>query len=390
MLKIGVIGFGGRIQGMIDLMQKLGEETIITAITDIRNDEIKKQLKAQGKDVQSIKFYTDADEMLDKEQLNGVMIGTRCSLHAKMGMKVLNRNIPLFLEKPVATNMNDLMALRDAGERTTAQTVVSFPLRVTPLVKLAKEIIDSGQIGTVEQVQAWNNVPYGAVYFQNWYRDENETQGLFLQKATHDFDYINSLLNVKPVTICAMTSKQIYKGSHPAGLKCDDCTEWKECLESPWHEFYTKQIVDHVRKNGLMCGFAEDTGNEDSGSAIVRYESGMHVNYTQNFYARFKAGRRGASLLGYKGTVEFDWYTDEVKVFMHHKQRTETYKCDPGAATHGGGDLHLIDSFVRIMKGEDHISAAPLSAGLTSVLMCLKAKESDATNTFQEIKYPDR
>lgn len=390
MLKVGVIGYGGRVRGLIDLMAKLTGDVVITAITDVRNDEIKAQMQAEDKDPNCIAFYSDADEMLDKEQLEGVMVGTRCSLHSQMGIKVLNRNIPLFLEKPVATTMEDLIALRDAGEKATSQAVISFPLRVTPLVKLAKEIIDSGQIGTVEHVQAWNNVPYGAVYYQYWYRDENETHGLFLQKATHDFDYVNSLLDVKPVTVCAMTSKQIYTGTRPPGLKCDDCNDWEECLESPLHEFATKQIVDRVRPNGLMCGFAVDTGNEDSGSAIIRYDSGMHVCYSQNFFARRKAGKRGATLFGYKGTIEFDWYTDELKVFMHHAPKVEIHKCEPGSVPHGGGDLVLIDSFVRIMKGGNHKSVAPLQSGLDSVLLCLKAKESSLTDTFQEIKYPDK
>ncbi|MHB1000277.1 MAG: Gfo/Idh/MocA family protein [Armatimonadota bacterium] len=390
MLKVGIIGYGGRIQGMIDLMQRYDNKIEITAITDLRNDEIKEQMKAAGKDPDKVSFYTDADEMLDNNEFDGVMVGTRCSLHTKMGIKVLDRNIPLFLEKPVATNMEDLIALRDAGERTSTQAVVSFPLRVTPLVKLAKEIIDSGKIGTVEHVQAWNNVPYGAVYYQYWYRDENETQGLFLQKATHDFDYINSILGTEPQIISAMTAKRVYKGDRPAGKKCDECDEFESCLESPYHEMFTKQIVGRMRPNGLMCGFAVDTGNEDSGSALIQYESGMHVCYSQNFFARRGAAKRGATLFGYKGTVEFDWYTDELKVIMHHSPRVETIKCDPGVVTHGGGDLLLIDSFVRIMKGEDHKSVAPLDAGLLSVLMCLKAKESAATKTFQEIRYPDR
>ena len=59
-----------------------------------------------------------------------------------------------------------------------------------------------------------------------------------------------------------------------------------------------------------------DTGNEDSGSAIVRYQSGMHVNYSQNFFARRAAQARGATLLGYKGTLQFDFYTGELRVIM--------------------------------------------------------------------------
>ena len=39
---------------------------------------------------------------------------------------------------------------------------------------------------------------------------------------------------------------------------------------------------------------------------IVRYESGMHAVYSQNFFARKKAARRGARLYGYLGTLEYD------------------------------------------------------------------------------------
>ena len=388
MIRLGVIGYGGRIQGVIGLMNRLNAGTEVVAITDVRNDDIKQQMKDAGKDPDKVAFYTDPDEMLDKEKLDAVMVGTRCSLHSKMAIKVLERNLPMYLEKPIATNMDDLIALRDAAKKTKSEVVVSFPLRVTPLVQTAKEIINSGKIGTVEHVEAWNDVPYGWNYYLLWYRDENETQGLWLQKATHDFDYINYLLGFKPTMVCAMTSKQIYKGDKPAGLKCKDCKDWDSCMESPYHLHFSKQEAHEVAPNELMCGFAVDTGNEDSGSAIIRYETGMHASYSQNFFARKKAGRRGARLFGYKGTVEFDWYTDEVKVYMHHKPMVETHKLDSAALSHGGGDTVLVDNFVRVIRGEEK-SVSPLSAGLLSVLMCLKAKESSLTNTFQEIRYPD-
>ena len=388
MIRLGVIGYGGRMRGLLGLMQRLNAGTEVTAVTDVRNEEIKQRMEAEGQDPSKVAFYTDADEMLEREQLDGVMVGTRCSLHTRMAVKVLARNLPLFLEKPVATSMSDLLTLRDAASKSSSEVVVSFPLRVTPLAQLAKEIIGSGKLGTVEHVQAWNNVSYGNHYYQGWYRDEQETQGLFLQKATHDFDYINYLLELKPQWICAMNSKQIYKGDHPAGLRCDDCDEWDSCIESPFHRFFTRKERDRVGPSSLVCGFATDTGNEDSGSALIRYETGMHACYSQNFFARRGAGKRGATLLGYSGTLEFDWYTDRLKVHMHHTPRVETYQMDTGTASHGGGDVVLMDNFVRVIQGKQQ-SVSPLSAGLLSVLMCLRAKESAATNTFQEIKWPE-
>ena len=388
MLRLGVIGYGGRIQGILSIIEGLRAGTQLVAITDVRNDEIRQQMRARGQNPDSIAFFADADEMLDQAALDGVLIGTRCSLHSTMAQKALRRNLPLFLEKPIATTMADLMALKCAGEASTSKVVVSFPLRVTPLAQLAKQVIDSGQIGTVEHVQAYNNVPYGGVYYHYWYRDENETGGLWLQKATHDFDYINYLLGVQPRWISAMMSKQIFKGDHPAGLACKDCPEQTTCMESPFNLWLSGEIksIDNPPFDPYLCSFAVDTGNEDSGSALVEYETGMHVSYSQNFFARRGAATRGATLLGYKGTLQFDWYTDEVKVHMHHTPRVETHKVDSKALSHGGGDTVLAQSFLDVMRGTGE-SVSPLSAGLLSVLMCLKAKQSAQTRTFQPIAF---
>lgn len=386
-LRVGVIGFGRRIQGVLSAMQGMADLELV-GVTDVRNEQIRDQMQDSGKNPESVHFYDDADRMLDEETLDGVLVGTRCSLHTQMACKALKRNIPLYLEKPVATTMADLMALRDASRVSQSEVVVSFPLRVTPLVQVAKDIIDAGEIGTVEHVQAVNNVPYGMVYYMDWYRDETETRGLWLQKATHDFDYLNYLLGIRPISICAMTSKQIMKGPYPAGHNCDECLDWEKCLESPFHIHYSRGESAAVTKNGLMCAFAEDTGNEDSGSALIRYESGMHLSYSQNFFARRSAGKRGATLLGYKGTLEFDWYTDEVKVIMHHKPQVVTHKMESSSFSHGGGDTVLADNFVAVMQGRQQ-SVSPIDAGLLSVLMCLKAKESEETKTYKDVAYPD-
>ena len=130
--------------------------------------------------------------------------------------------------------------------------------------------------------------------------------------------------------------------------------------------------------------YAVDTGNEDSGTVIVRYESGMHVVYTQNFFTRNQhAGKRGAIIDGVGGVVEFDWHTNEIIVRKHYE--TGEMRCKVEAiAFHGGGDLKLIDNFVGIMQGTE-TSKTPLSQGLLSAYMCLKAKESAENHTFVKL-----
>ncbi len=377
-MKLGVIGYGTRIRWMISQMEKVDPSCQVAAIVDPRSNEIQEQLgEEKGR---RINFFYTPEEMLAQGGLDGVLIGTRCSLHTEMALKVLPAGLPLFIEKPIATTYEDLIRLKAGYERATSQVVVSFPLRFTPLLQLAKEIVASGKLGTIEHVQAVNNVPYGSVYFHNWYRDEMETGGLFLQKATHDFDYLNELIGLTPVAICAMTSKQVFKGTKPAGLRCADCEDNQTCEDSSVRIDRTEEPL------GDYCCFAEDTGNEDSGSALIRYESGMHVSYSQNFFARRGAASRGARLLGYKGTLEFDWYTGAIKVFMHHTSRVETYQLDMGDDGHGGGDIVLARNFIDVMKGRERPNS-PLESGLLSALMCLKARESAQVDAFRTIDW---
>ena len=380
-MNIGVIGYGGRIRGIVNLLEKYGCE--MTAITDIRNDEIKNEIAAKGKNADKIHFYTDPQEMLSSEKLDGVCVGTRCSLHARMGSLVIQRKIPLFLEKPVATTSADLDLLNNAIKENPDMgnmIVVSFPLRLTKHVKCVKEIIDSGKLGRIEHVQAINNVPgYARGYYHGWYRDEKETGGLWLQKATHDFDYINHILGIKPVKIFTLSSKQIFKGDKPAGLLCEKCEERETCPESP------ANVTSHgeYAEPCSYCCYAVDTGNHDSGSALILYETGMHVVYSQDFISRKGAAKRGAIFTGYDGTVEFDWYKNNVKVYMHNENRQETYEIDTSGG-HGGGDDALVRNFMNVMRGREK-SASTIYDGILSARMCMQAQRSTETGLYCDI-----
>lgn len=375
-MNLGVIGFGHRIGGIVRHVVRLAPACRVTAYAD--PNPRPGGWDTSGLDPAGMRRFDTAQAMLDAGKLDGVLIGTRCDLHTEMALQVLPRGIPLFLEKPVSTNMADLQRLRAANEQYRPKVVVSFPLRATMIAQLAKEIIDSGKIGTVEHAQAVNNVSYGAVYYQSWYRDERITGGLFLQKATHDFDYLNYLIGAQPVEVAAMTSKQIFKGDKPAGLQCKDCEENRTCPDS-------KAFAVGDEAAWGSCCYAVDTGNEDSGSVLARYASGMHLAYSQNFFVRRGAGKRGARFMGYKGTLEFDFVTGEIHVYMHHTPRVETYRFEAGEG-HFGGDEVLARSFVGLMRGEG-ASVSTLDDGLNSALMCLKARESAETRRFCAVEW---
>lgn len=376
MLKIGIAGYGKRMQSLIKLLTEM-EDCRVVAVADPQQPEETALQKIQNPQV---RWYGELEEMLKKEPLDGLFIGTRCSLHTPMALTAARYNLPLFLEKPVCINQEQLNLLQGILPQMESKTVVSFPLRSCALVKTVKEIVENGTLGTLSQVQAFNNVPYGRGYYHKWYRDERETGGLFLQKATHDLDYIRSLLSwERPLRLTAVSSKQIFKGDHPAGLKCRDCSERRSCTESDWN---VKQS-DPQYQPGEYCCFAKDTGNHDSGSILLEYQSGLHTVYTQNFVARKGAGNRGARLIGYKATLEFSFSSGTITVYHHLENRVDriTFPVEHG---HSGGDLQLIQNFIRVIKGEAS-PCATLHDGMISAALCLAANKAAAEHCWVEL-----
>lgn len=373
MLKLGIIGFGKRAGDVWKTLNTFGV-CALTAVADPRAEELKAE---RGEEFPLCHWYTDGEEMLKNESLDGVLIGTRCNLHTEYALLVAKYNLPLFLEKPVCITEEELERLSTIPHMEE-KTVVSFPLRRADLVMAAKEYLDRGLLGEISQVQAWNNVNYARGYYHKWYRDESITGGLFLQKATHDLDYINFLLNAgAPKALCAMESKQVFRGDRPAGLTCADCPEKETCPESLVNlEKYDPKYVYPPAK----CAFATDTGNHDSGTVILQYENGLHAVYTQNFVARKSAGSRGARIIGYKGTVEFDFNTKTVLYTDHMSDRVERREIAT-TGSHSGGDRYLAENFIRVMEGTEP-SRSPLSEGILSAKLCLAAKKSAKEHVF--------
>lgn len=380
MKRIGFIGFGLRSETMLKAFRALEADICVAAVADPRHAQIAPGMKDDPYFAHT-RWYEDAEELLACDDLDGVFIGTRCPLHTPLACRVLKTGMPLFLEKPVCISREQYEALREAGRGQEKRVVVSFPLRFSTITLEMEKLVRSGSLGRLTMVQAVNNVPYGSVYYHSWYRDPAQTGGLFLQKATHDVDYIRFLTGETPVSVCAATAKLYYRGDRPAGLRCPDCPDYRTCRESSY-------VVGRILKEdvqGDACCFAKDTGNEDGAAMILTMESGMIVTYSQNFTVKKGAGRRGARLIGTDASAEFDFYTARIREDRYLTPQTVTRQfCFPNG-NHFGGDEALALEFLRVMDGQP--SRSDLTDGLRSAAVCLAAREAAQSGRFVTIDY---
>ncbi len=390
-IRLGVVGCGSRISSVINhyIRPQAPADRPIQVAAVVDPDEAGAHSRVAEADRASVKFYRTLDEMVRRAKLDALLIGTRCNLHADFAVQAAKYDLPLYLEKPVAVNMEQAVALERAFEKSRCQVVVSFPLRVSPLAEKARALIAANAVGTPVHVNAVNYVPYGTVYWEEGYRNYAVTQGLFLQKATHDLDCISYLMGEPVVRVAAMGSFQkVFGGDKPAGLRCSACGEQWTCLESHHNRRrhgLNKNLRDHLCVYSVDCGTLETGTNEDCSSALLEFASGAHGVYTQVFFARRDAAARGATVSGHLGTLSFDWYTNQIRRVCHHEPFTEVVKAGDGGS-HFGGDIELADDFLGLITGRLGEPRSTLAMGLQSVYTCLAAKDSLRLGRFVKVR----
>jgi predicted dehydrogenase len=360
MIRLGLIGIGQRLAHMVTCFQASDPSLRIVGVVDPDREGALSRLPEA--DRAHVRFFNSLDEMLREARPDALAIGTRCNLHAPLAIAAAASGLPLFLEKPVATSMAQARSLEQAFARSRSEVVVSFPLRVSHLCRMAKTRVEAGEIGRLEHILGVNYVPYGNVYFDSWYRDYATTQGLFLQKATHDFDYLSFLAGAPIVRVGAMAQHgRVFRDRSLEPAEGDD----------------TRTYFDGI-------GRPETGMNEDASSALLEFANGIHGVYTQIFYSKHEAQARGATLSGLRGTLRFDWYQNELRLHSHAEAATVTDR-PPEGLNHFGGDGILADNFIDVIRGRSS-SSSPLSAGLQSVYACLAARESAATGRFVAVQ----
>lgn len=359
-MKIGVIGLGTRLSHMVNTCMREVEPGLrVVAALDPNEAAVREALPEA--DRQSVRFVSTVEEMV-ATGVDAIAIGTRCNLHAGYAIEVASTGLPLFLEKPVAISLEQAVDLERAFQSSKSEVVVSFPLRASPLCQRVKHLLEAGAVGIPQHVMAVNYVPYGDVYFKSWYRDYQVTGGLFLQKATHDFDYLSYCLRSPIIRVAAMRS---------CGRVYRDASLYEAGADSSCAHY-------------AAIGTPESGMNEDSSSALLEFANGVQAVYTQVFFSKRDAARRGAVFSGYRGTLSFDWFENKATVVHHFDPFKDEYQVD-GNLHHHGGDGVLAENFVRVVRGEAS-SLSSIWAGLQSVYACLAARESAETNQFCRVR----
>ena len=94
-------------------------------------------------------FYTDLDEMLDKETLDLAAIATPVHLHCRQTLKCLDHGCHVLCEKPMAPSIRECRAMLDRAETAGLILGMGLDKRFSPGASAVRDLVASGRIGKV-------------------------------------------------------------------------------------------------------------------------------------------------------------------------------------------------------------------------------------------------
>lgn len=150
-------------------------------------------------------YFADYAALLDRPDLDGVIVATPNDLHLPVTLAAIRRNLPVLVEKPIAVSVAEGEAMHRAATEAGVPILVGHHRRHNPIIRRARELIASGAIGAITAVSVLAMFRKPDSYFDlKWRREPGG--GPVLINLIHEIDLIRHLCG-EIVAVEAVTSK---------------------------------------------------------------------------------------------------------------------------------------------------------------------------------------
>ncbi|KAM3504443.1 hypothetical protein MY10362_003563 [Beauveria mimosiformis] len=361
-----------------------------------------KGLKAQGK-------IADA-----------VVIAVQDHQHVEAVQDFAELGYHILCEKPMATSVADCVKIRNLAEATAPKVfAMGHVLRYSPYNRAVKDVIDSGALGEIVNIQ--HIEPVGNQHFAhsyvrgNWHK-EAESSFALMTKSCHDIDIINFYLaGLKPTKVHSFGSLRHFKKSQKpveagSAKRCLECAHEQNCVWSAkkiyidtlkgdvekWaRHFVDSEVLDIEnvtealnRTNYGTCVYEGENDVVDHQIVNIEYNGGITASVTMSAFTE-SVCQRGTRIQGTKGELIGDMTTFDVFDFLSRTSKHYTPKLDGGY--HGGGDTGLARAFVSaVAQSDQSILRVTIDDILDSHLLVFaaeKARKESCVVDFDQFKH---
>jgi predicted dehydrogenase len=223
-VRVGFIGVGGQGRALLGQVDPAFAE--VRALCDIRSDSLKKADEVLAKNKQpAAKHYTEWKDMLEKEDIEAVIMAPPLGFHDDLAVGVLDAGKHVLCEKMMAHDVPSAERMREAARRNNKVLEIGYQRNYNQLYQSTYDgIIKNGTLGDIFHVRlAWHRNgnwrrpgdppspdfdPKRWGYddwdhLNNWRLYWKYSQGLMAELASHQVNATNWFLGSHPTAVVA-------------------------------------------------------------------------------------------------------------------------------------------------------------------------------------------
>jgi UDP-N-acetylglucosamine 3-dehydrogenase len=184
MLKIGLIGAGMMGQVHARAYANLPQAQLV-AVADARADEAQQIVAESG-----ARIFGSMDELLANADVDVIDICLPTPLHAAHTVRALEAGKHVFCEKPITLTMDEARQVVQAARAARGKFTVGHVVRFFPEYARAHDLIVKGDVGKPKVIHTLRGGGFPAWSSNNWMGDLNQSGGVALDLACHEFDWL--------------------------------------------------------------------------------------------------------------------------------------------------------------------------------------------------------
>jgi len=371
-VKIGVIGPGSRGRYFCNIFNQHPFSNLV-AVCD-KNEKILELVKLKYGN--KLKYFTDVVEMLEKTDIDAVIISTDDPHHTDPCIKSLRYGKSVLVEKPLAQTIEDCKRIAEEVKKTDKVFMLGFELRYCVLFENMKKLIDKGRIGRVIIGIGIDNVSVGGNYYFHRKMGKEYYKSLLLEKGVHSLDLLNYFLGGRPIKVFASGNLDVFGGEESDDKLCRNCEKKDTC---PYYVNYKSFVMDYGELVTIddYCVYSKERDLNDNSQLLIEYDTGARATFTEcHFTPEYS---REFTLIGDMGKM-YGFYNNEghfiIRISYRHSDHIDEYRPKPTGGGHGGGDKRMIDEFLdRILK-KKNLNEKEIESGYYSAVLAICAEES--------------
>ena len=149
-------------------------------------------------DVKYVDFNnkSDIEEIMKDESIDAILVSSPTDTHYDIIKLGLTCKKHVFVEKPVVNNYEQIKECFELADNNNLILFVGYNRRFDPKIMEIKQKVDKNEIGFINYaITISRDFPYPDEKFIKM------SSGIFNDCATHDIDYVNWILNDKPISV---------------------------------------------------------------------------------------------------------------------------------------------------------------------------------------------